>query len=139
MSRYLIGALALTIVGCTGSKPSANSTIDPITGVKSMELTSPWKGMDLPIDGAIVEFSGDRKLRVRHPTLGFDMVEPTYSVLRERLVANGWSPAMEKVRGAGSSDVKATGYFDLDNAQGRLYVLFKNDAVMSYFDRIQIP
>ena len=95
MSRYLIGALALTIVGCTGSKPSANSTIDPITGVKSMELTSPWKEMDLPIDGAIVEFSGDRHLRVRHPTLGFDMVEPTFSDAGDQPFATNRSRSTE--------------------------------------------
>lgn len=55
-----------------------------------MELTEPWKSMNLPIDGAIVEASTFDSLLVHFPTVTAADLKPTHAALRQGLIEAGW-------------------------------------------------
>ncbi len=72
--------------GCTtSSAPPANQP-----QVKSVELTEPWKSMNLPIDGAVVERSSQDSLGVRFVTFKPEDAALPYAVLKQAFVEQGW-------------------------------------------------
>ena len=84
-----IAATALLLLlhgGCTtSSAPPANQP-----QVKSVELTEPWKSMNLPIDGAVVERSSHQVLGVRFVTIRPEDAALPYAALKEALLEEGW-------------------------------------------------
>ena len=56
-----------------------------------MELTAPWKDMNLSIEGGVVVASLPETLLVRFPATPPDVFGGLYEVLKGELVAAGWS------------------------------------------------
>jgi len=80
--------LLLPHSGCTtGSAPPPPANQPE---VKSVELTEPWKSMNLPIDGALIERSSDSRLGVRFPTIKPQDAALPYAVLKEAFLKQGW-------------------------------------------------
>ena len=86
MSIPTTALLLLLHGGCTTS--SAFLANQP--QVKSVELTEPWKSMNLPIDGALIERSSNSTLGVRFVTIKAEDAALPYAALKEALVKQGW-------------------------------------------------
>jgi len=90
-----VGALvfvAVALAACSGAtEASPIPGPVPIPGVASVELTEPWKSMNLPIEGAIVEASTESGLLVRFPSVAEADAGPTLAALEQALVDGGWA------------------------------------------------
>ena len=85
-------AIMTVLPGCWSSSPTSQGgagTTTNAAGVKSMELTAPWKDMNLSIDGGVVESSRETRLSVRFPATPPDVFGGLYEVLKGELVAAG--------------------------------------------------
>ncbi len=95
-------ALMLALLtGCT-STSAPPTTNQP--QVKSVELTEPWKSMNLPIDGAIIELSDDDSLGLRFVTIQSEDAALPYAALKDVFVKRGWVVKYERT---GPPDWKA--------------------------------
>ena len=61
-----------------------------------MELTEPWKSMNLPIDGALIERSSSSTLGVRFVTIKAEDAALPYAALKQSLMDAGWSVKYER-------------------------------------------
>ena len=87
-------AIMTVLPGCWSSSPTtqgSGTTTTNAAGVKSMQLTAPWKDMNLSIDGGVVVSSRETRLSVRFPATPPDVFGGLYEVLKGELVAAGWS------------------------------------------------
>lgn len=96
-NRVLIPtALLVALLGCAGGSNADPGQQPTIAGAKSMELTEPWKSMNLPIEGAVVEYSRSDGLLARYPSIPVDATVATYAAVKEALLAAGWAPDFEQ-------------------------------------------
>lgn len=88
--QFLVMLVALA--ACTGSEGGSPPGVvtDPLTGARSMELTEPWKSMNLPIDGAVVDASTEHSVLLRFPAIAEADASTTYAALRQSLLDAGW-------------------------------------------------
>lgn len=88
-SMFIVAALVAGL-GCSGA-PVVSQTEVAVPGVASVPLTSPWKEMNLPIDGGVVVASMPALLTVDFPATPADGLPGLGVALRDALVAHGWS------------------------------------------------
>lgn len=80
-------------MGCTGETSTATEAppAKATTGI-----TDPWKSMNLPIDGAVVELSNEVSLQLSYPTHTQETADGIVAVLSQALVSGGFSIDSDK-------------------------------------------
>lgn len=91
-SLPLLLLTACLTAGCTGGDTTTNP---PPAGV-TMSITDPWKSMNLPIDGAVVELSNEVSLKLSYPTHTQETASSVVAVLTDGLVAAGFAVDSDK-------------------------------------------
>ena len=61
-----------------------------------MDITEPWKSMNLPLDGSVVELSNDVSLKLSYPTHTQDSASGIVAVMSDGLTAAGFTPGDDK-------------------------------------------
>ena len=87
-------AMMTVLTGCWSNGSTSQGTARTTTnaaGVKSMELTAPWKDMNLSIEGGGVVSSTSDNLTVRFPATPADAAGGLFHTVKGELVAAGWS------------------------------------------------
>ena len=100
MRALTLIAILSVLPGCWARDPTTqtnSTTTTNAAGVKSMELTAPWKDMNLSsIEGGVVVASLPNRLLVRFPATPADVFGGLYENLKGELVAAGWSFTEER-------------------------------------------
>jgi len=94
MSIPTTALLLLLHSGCTTSSAPPPPANQP--QVKSVELTEPWKSMNLPIEGAVIELSDDDSLGLRFVTIKSEDAALPYAALKQSLMDAGWRVKYER-------------------------------------------
>lgn len=94
---FVLLAATLTL-GCTGSTSGTTATpaTEPTTAGATMSITEPWKSMNLPIEGAVVEFSTKSSIGLKYPTHTQATANGIVGVLIEAVEGLGYTKGKDK-------------------------------------------
>jgi hypothetical protein len=92
ISLSLLLVAATLTAGCTGG----TAAIEPLPAESTGSITEPWKSMNLPLDGGVVDLSNEVSLKVSYPTHTQATASGIVAVVSEGLTAAGFTAGDDK-------------------------------------------